>query len=79
MRNMVFKILGNLHVVVVGERDPSPADWDLYMEALQAEEDRGIDVSQMRTLVFSDGGGPTPRSGRGQAIFYMVGPPPLPS
>jgi hypothetical protein len=55
---MGFKILGNLHIIVVGERDPAPTDWKAYMDAIPAEEKRGIDIKQMRTLVFSDGGGP---------------------
>jgi hypothetical protein len=58
MDHMGFKILGNLHLVVVGEQDPTSPDWTAYIEAIRAEERRGIDARQMRTLVFSDGGGP---------------------
>ena len=58
MERMSFKILGTLHVIVVGEQSPTADDWKKYVEALVAEEKRGIDVTQMRTLVFSDGGGP---------------------
>ncbi len=58
MDRMGFKFLGNLHIIVVGERDPAPTDWNAYVEAIQAEARRGVDVTQMRTLVFSDGGGP---------------------
>jgi hypothetical protein len=58
MDHMGFKIVGTLHVIIVGSKDPSVADWQAYMTALHAEERKGIDVTQMRTLVFSDGGGP---------------------
>jgi len=58
MDQMGFKIVGTLHVIVVGQKDPSVADWAEYMKALHAEEKKGIDVTMMRTLVFSDGGGP---------------------
>ena len=58
MDRMGFKFLGNLHIIVVGERDPAPTDWNAYVEAVQAEEKRGMPAAQMRTLVFSDGGGP---------------------
>jgi hypothetical protein len=58
MDHMGFKIVGTLHIIVVGEKDPTVADWAQYVQALRAEEKRGIDVTQMRTLVFSDGGGP---------------------
>jgi hypothetical protein len=55
---MGFKIVGTLHILVVSDRDPSPNDWTEYMRALQAEERKGVDVSEWRSLVFSDGGGP---------------------
>ena len=58
MDRMGFRFLGNLHIIVVGERDPAPADWNAYVEAIQAEAKRGMPAAQMRTLVFSDGGGP---------------------
>ena len=58
MDRMGFKFLGNLHIIVVGERDPAPADWNAYVDAIRAETRRGVDLAQMRTLVFSDGGGP---------------------
>jgi hypothetical protein len=58
MNNMGFKIVDTLHVIVVGAKDPSPADWQEYIGAIRAEERKGIDVTRMRTLVFSDGGGP---------------------
>jgi hypothetical protein len=58
MDRMGFKFLGNLHIIVVGEREPAPTDWNAYVEAIQAEERRGMPAAQMRTLVFSDGGGP---------------------
>ena len=58
MDRMGFKFLGNLHIIVVGERDPAPTDWNAYVDAIQAEEKRGMPATQLRTLVFSDGGGP---------------------
>jgi hypothetical protein len=58
MDRMGFKFMGSLHIIVVGEQDPAQADWHAYVEAIQAEATRGASVGQMRTLVFSDGGGP---------------------
>jgi hypothetical protein len=58
MDHMGFKILGPLHLIVVGPKDPSPADWAAYLDAVRAEQKKGIDVGEIRTLVFSDGGGP---------------------
>jgi hypothetical protein len=55
---MGFRILGSLHIIVIGERDPAPADWKSYLDAIAAEEKRGNAVARKRTLVFSDGGGP---------------------
>ena len=58
MERMGFRFLGGLHIIVVGERDPTPADWNAYVGAIHAEEQRGLLAAQTRTLVFSDGGGP---------------------
>lgn len=59
MKSMVFKILGSLHVVVAGQREPTREDWAGYMNAVRLEERRGTDpTTSLRTLVFSDGGGP---------------------
>jgi hypothetical protein len=58
MNHMAFKIVGNLHVIVVGEKDPAPSDWDAYIHAIQASMKAGAEPRQLRTLVFSDGGGP---------------------
>lgn len=58
MDRMGFNFLGSLHIVVVGERDPAPSDWNAYVAAIQAEAKRGASLGQIRTLVFSDGGGP---------------------
>jgi hypothetical protein len=58
MSCMAFKMIGTLHLIVVGEKDPTQADWTAYMQAVLQEERRGVDVTEMRTLVFSDGGGP---------------------
>lgn len=57
---MSFKIVGSLHIIVVGEANPTNEDWSAYVEAVKLEEKNGLDIiKQMRTLVFSDGGGPT--------------------
>lgn len=58
MRTMAFKILGNLHIFLAGAGDFSREEWSGYIDAIKAEEKKGIDVTRMRTLVFSDGGGP---------------------
>lgn len=57
-RHMGFKIVGTLHIIVCGEKDPTADDWLAYVRALQEEERKGIDVAEWRTLTFSDGGGP---------------------
>ena len=49
MERMGFKIVGTLHVIIVGEKTPTAGDWKEYVLALQAEEKRGIDVTQMRS------------------------------
>ncbi|MEZ4296946.1 MAG: hypothetical protein R3B70_18420 [Polyangiaceae bacterium] len=58
MRNQAFKILGNLHVVVAGPNPPTDAEWHTYVEAVKAEEQRGLDLTEMTTLVITEGGGP---------------------
>jgi hypothetical protein len=58
MRSMVFRILGDVHIVVAGSEPPTNQDWDRYLEAVRAEEKKLADFRNMRTLVFSDGGGP---------------------
>jgi hypothetical protein len=84
MNRMGFKFLGSLHIIVVGERDPAPADWNAYVAAIEAEATRGVSAGQIRTLIFSDGGGPNAaqrkiagdvREGRGdpQAIVTVSG------
>lgn len=58
MKSMVFKIVGNVHIVLAGAADPTDADWRLYMDAVRGEERKMADFGKMRTLVFSAGGGP---------------------
>lgn len=59
MKAMTFKMVGTLHVITVGGKDPTQEDWVTYMQAVISEEKRrGVNVTEMRTLVFSDGGGP---------------------
>ena len=72
MDNMAFKIVDTLHVIALGPRNPSTADWNSYVEALHAEEKKGVDVAQMRTIVFSDGGGPEPAM-RKQVVDLLHG------
>jgi hypothetical protein len=56
---MGFRVVGNVHLIVVGEKNPTVADWNAYVHAVQIEERNGLNITaQMRTLVFSDGGGP---------------------
>jgi len=58
MKSMVFKIVGNVHIVIHGTTDPIEEDWRLYMNAVRSEERKMADFGKMRTLVFSAGGGP---------------------
>ena len=59
MKSMVFKIVGNVHIVIHGMTDPLDEDWRLYMNAVRSEEQKTAGFGRMRTLVFSAGGGPT--------------------
>lgn len=58
MKSMVFKIVGNVHIVINGTTEPHDEDWRLYMNAVRSEEQKMTDFAKMRTLVFSGGGGP---------------------
>ncbi len=59
MKSMVFKIVGNVHIVIHGTSEPHDEDWRLYMSAVRGEEQKATGFVKMRTLVFSAGGGPT--------------------
>jgi hypothetical protein len=59
MKNIAYKIIGNVNVAVHGESSPSDAEWKEYTEAVRVELEKGLDPAAMRTLVFSDGGGPS--------------------
>lgn len=61
MKSMVFKIVGNVHIVLHGASDPKDEDWRLYMNAVREEARKmtDADFAKIRTLVFSAGGGPT--------------------
>ena len=83
MDYMAFRIHKNLHVIVAGVKNPSKKDWDAYIEAVRAEEKNGIDVTKMRTIVFTDGGGPDAAqrkiiadilNGRATPIAIVTGP-----
>lgn len=58
MKSMVFKIVGNVHIVINGPNDATDADWRVYMDAVRGEERKMADFGKMRTIVFSAGGGP---------------------
>lgn len=75
---MGFRIIGNLHIVVVGEKDPTGPDWKAYLDAIQAAEKSGIDVTaRLRTLVFSDGAGPNAQQRKAVADYLKGRPSPL--
>ena len=64
MKSMVFKIVGNVHIVIHGTTEPRDEDWRLYMDAVRSEEQKTTDFAKIRTLVFSAGGGPTAKHRR---------------
>ena len=59
MKSMVFKIVGNVHIVIHGTTEPRDEDWHLYVGAVRSEEQKMKDFAKIRTLVFCAGGGPT--------------------
>jgi hypothetical protein len=64
MKSMVFKIVGNVHIVIHGTSEPRDEDWRLYMDAVRDEEQKTVDFARIRTLVFSAGGGPSAKHRR---------------
>jgi hypothetical protein len=52
-KNMVFKRYGRLWVIVHNKETPTAKEWDSYLDAV-----RDVDLDKVRTLVFTDGGGP---------------------
>jgi hypothetical protein len=53
MANMVYEVIGDLYLVVHRARPPSDEEWMDYLRSWKPH-----DMSRMRTLVFTDGGGP---------------------
>jgi hypothetical protein len=74
---MGFKILGSLHVIVNGADGPEAKEWGAYAQALQAEVKRGIDVTEFRTIVFSEGGGPNASQRKTIADLLQGKPSPI--
>ena len=74
---MGFRINGNLHVVVVGEKEPTASDWKIYLDAIKAAEKGGISLTRLRTLVFSDGAGPNAQQRKALADYLNGRPSPL--
>ena len=74
---MGFRINGNLHIVVVGEKEPTASDWKTYLDAIRATEKAGLDISRLRTLVFSDGAGPNAQQRKVLADHLNGRPSPL--
>jgi hypothetical protein len=58
MRTMAFRVLPEINLAVNSSQDPSDDEWNAYIAAVTAKIEGGADVTKMRTLVFSDGGGP---------------------
>ena len=54
MSNMVFEVVGDLFLVVHRAAPPSDSEWSAYLATW-----KGIDMARSRTLVFTDGGGPS--------------------
>lgn len=59
MKTVAYKLLGEIHVVLLGESTPTDADWNAYMAAVQEARAKGLEPERMRTLVITDGGGPS--------------------
>jgi hypothetical protein len=55
MKNMDFKMVDRTFLVVYGAEDPTDAEWEHYVRAV---ERHGIERTMQ--LVFTEGGGPTP-------------------
>jgi hypothetical protein len=58
MKRMVFRLLPNVHLCVSGTDDPTDDEWTGYIDAVRAKMKTGAALPRMRTLVFTDGGGP---------------------
>lgn len=54
MKNMAFKVIDRLFIVVYGTKDPTNEEWCGYIEDVKRH---GIDRTMQ--LVLTDGGGPT--------------------
>jgi len=59
VRNLAFKVIDRLLLVVFGAHDPTDEEWIRF---LMAVERHGIDRTMM--LIVTDGGGPTPMQRR---------------
>jgi hypothetical protein len=77
MEHMGFKIVGPLHIILVGEANPTQGDWDEYIRALHAEAKKTADLTQWRTLVITDGGGPNAAQRKNIADLLNGKPSPL--
>lgn len=58
MAHFVSQFLGSVHIVVCGSEEPSKDEWHAYLQQFLAATKDGKEVEHVRTLVFSDGGGP---------------------
>jgi hypothetical protein len=56
MKKMAFKMVDRTFLVVYGAEDPTDAEWEHYLRAV---ERHGIERTMQ--LVFTEGGGPTPK------------------
>jgi hypothetical protein len=60
MKNMAFKIV-DTWVLALHNSGPPGATWNDYVTSLKKDVvQRGIDPATVRTLVYTDGGGPNP-------------------
>lgn len=59
MKSLAYKIVGNIHLVLHGASTPTDAEWNDYTDAVSGELQRGLKPAEMRTLVFSEGEGPS--------------------
>jgi hypothetical protein len=55
MKNMVFRFVGNLSIVIHNKNTPDDTEVQEYLSLLRAQ-----DMERLRSLVFTDGGGPSP-------------------
>src|ERR687884_21999 len=57
MKNMAFRLLGDLFILVHNKNPPYDWEWGTYLDELRKH--RGH-IDTIRTLIYTEGGGPSP-------------------